>query len=186
MALLLIESGGSGGGFQVPLPGRDGVVVVDGDLHRGSIACDLFLATYYWLSDGVEPREGERETQYQSLLLSSTRQRASHVRLSAQKTETAIALTPSPDAPAKRSRSPATLNPRPLPSIKSERKPYRQRWRRRGAAAARRAREKPQSNWTPMADLRSSNASRKSCTMQTPESQSPLPPSSYAAIARNR
>jgi hypothetical protein len=34
------------------LPGRDGVVVVDGDLHRGSIACDLFLATYYWLSDG--------------------------------------------------------------------------------------------------------------------------------------
>lgn len=44
VTLLLIESGR--GGFQVPLPGRDGVVVVDRDLHRGSIAWTS-LATYY-------------------------------------------------------------------------------------------------------------------------------------------
>lgn len=33
---LLIESGGSGG-FEVPLPSGDGVIVVDRDLHRGSM-----------------------------------------------------------------------------------------------------------------------------------------------------
>ena len=57
VTLSLIESGR--GGFQVPLPGRDGVVVVDRDLHRGSIAWTS-LATYYQLSTGCS-REGERD-----------------------------------------------------------------------------------------------------------------------------